>query len=211
MTTIITRLYADSATAQAVADELLERGHSEDTVEVITRDGEGAVAARMLAASVTEDAAAVYGKHVSEGKALLVVRAPFAPLGTARDALKTVNRSKAIHVDLPKQEVYVRIEPKDDGALPRLMKDHPKLLSNPFRKLNHGHIFGGLLWDRKPAQNSVMQGDNFMSTRFVPMKLVSEHKSYNSVMKDGPLMSERFKIPTIIKEWAPREIVPTKM
>ena len=56
--------------------------------------------------------AAAYAPAVAEGRALLVVRAPFAPVGTARHAIKTVNRYPALSVGLEDEDVYIREDPK---------------------------------------------------------------------------------------------------
>jgi len=60
MTTIITRLYPSGAAAKAAVDDLLSRGHSEDYVHILTRDGSGSVTERLRAARVSPDAAAAY-------------------------------------------------------------------------------------------------------------------------------------------------------
>jgi hypothetical protein len=83
MTTIIIRLYADAAAAQGVVAALLAEGHSPATVQVITKDGARSAADRMHAARVGATAARAYAGPVGEGRALLVVDAPFAPMGTA--------------------------------------------------------------------------------------------------------------------------------
>ena len=88
MTTVITRLYEDMATARSVADALLNNGHDAGTIDILS--GEDATIARMTAARVSADAAEAYAPMAAAGKALLIVRAPFAPIGTARNAMRTV-------------------------------------------------------------------------------------------------------------------------
>jgi hypothetical protein len=52
MTTIITRLYPDTATAQSVIGALLAEGHVEDYIDVIGKDGESDIASRLRNARV---------------------------------------------------------------------------------------------------------------------------------------------------------------
>ena len=93
MTTIITRLYKDLATAQGVASDLTSAGHLAGNIAVISRDGAGTDEARMLEARVPKASVAAYAPGIAKGAALLVVRAPFAPIGTARHVLAHTHTS----------------------------------------------------------------------------------------------------------------------
>ena len=88
MTTIITRLYADTAAAQTVVAALLAEGPSSATHQVITKDGAGSAAERMHAARIGAElalrldrvplASAMYAAVLAD-KAV-----PWAKLGLAR-------------------------------------------------------------------------------------------------------------------------------
>jgi len=205
MTTIITRLYPDPAAAQAVADALARQNLNLTSVDIITRDGADA---RMRKAMVGPDAAAAYAGPVAQGKALLVVNAPFAPMGTALKAIRTVDGFTSIDVGLSDEDAYIREEPEVqlEG---RVFKGTVFFMSNPHRPLPMGHILGSDPIRRRPRRNSAIAGGAYMSTKFWPGKLISKHKDKLSVMRGGFLFSSMFGIPTVIKDWPPREDVMT--
>ena len=134
MTTIITRLYPDPAAAQAVADALARQNLNLTSVDIITRDEADA---RMRKAMVGPDAAAAYAGPVAQGKALLVVNAPFAPMGTALKAIRTVDGFTSIDVGLSDEDAYIREEPEVqlEG---RVFKGTVFFMSNPHRPLPMG-------------------------------------------------------------------------
>ena len=205
MTTIITRLYPDPAAAQAVADALARQNLNLTSVDIITRD---AAEARMRRAMVGPVAAAAYAGPVAQGKALLVVNAPFAPMGTALRAIRTVNGFASIDVGLADEDAYIRDEPEVqlEG---RVFTGTVFFMSNPHRPLPMGHILGSDPIRRRPRRNSAIAGGAYMSTKFWPGKLISKHKDKLSVMQGGYLFSSMFGIPTLVKDWPPREEVPT--
>lgn len=141
MTTIISRLYADATTARNVAAALMARGLDQDLIDVIGSDGAGAVADRLVAAAVNPASAAAYGAAVTGGRTMVVVRAPFAPMGTARNAMRTMDRTASIDVPGADAADYIRISPSVDHSS-SVMRDHPFFMSNPLRPMSHGHVFG---------------------------------------------------------------------
>jgi hypothetical protein len=205
MTTIITRLYPDQAAAHAVADALARQNLNLTSVDIITRDG---AADRMKQAMVGPDAAAAYAGPVATGKALLVVNAPFAPMGTALRAIRTVNGFAAIDVGLANEDAYIRDEPEVqlEG---RVFKGTVFFMSNPNRPLPMGHILGSDPIRRRPRRNSAIPGGAYMSTKFWPGKLISKHKDHRPLTREGWLFSKIFGIPTVTKDWPPREDVMT--
>jgi len=72
-----------------------------------------------------------------------------------------------------------------------------------------GHILGSDPIRRRPRRNSAIAGGAYMSTKFWPGKLISKHKDKLSVMRGGFLFSSMFGIPTVTKDWPPREDVMT--
>ena len=208
MTTIITRLYKDMATAQGVATELTSAGHVAGNIDVISRDGAGTAEARMLEARVPKASAAAYAPGVAKGAALLVVRAPFAPMGTARHAIRVVNRTPAINVGLEDEDVYIREHPKVETE-GKILQGTVFYMSNPHRRAGHGHILGANpILPAKP-RTSAISGGAYMSTKFWPMKLVSARKEKSSAIQGGMLFSSIFGIPTLIKDLPSRELVKT--
>lgn len=188
MTTIITRLYADAATANAVVSALLADGHDQATIDIIMRDGATDLADRMRAARVSPAAATAYAKQmVGSAKALLVIRVGFNPVGAARNALKVTARYPSLGAGLAEEEQYVR-EDVDASMRSSIMKDHPLLMSNPFRSGLHGHIMGNNLVSAPRTKRSAMAGGGFMSGMFWPMRLVSSPaKTSRSAIPGGKL------------------------
>ncbi len=210
MTTIITRLYKDLATAQAVASELTGAGHAMDTIDVISRNGDGAVEARMAEVRVPGPSAKAYATGIANGAALLVVRAPFAPIGTARHAIRVVNRTAAINVGLADEDHYVREEPvlaRSRSVLPGTVF----YMSNPHRSLPHGHILGANLVLAPKPRTSAISGGGYMSSKFWPGKLLSAPKERTSAIRGGMLISSLFGIPTLSGDLPSRASIKTKI
>jgi hypothetical protein len=197
MTTIITRLYADVATARGVAHALTAQGHAAETIDVIARDGAGDMADRMRAARVSPATAAAYAGAMGAGQALVVVRAPFAPMGAARNAMKVMDRTGSIKVGLATENEYIREEP-DLVRAGSILADHPLVMSNPHRSLPHGHILGSNPISAPRERRSAIAGGRHMSRMFWPMRLVSAHaKEGTSAIRGGWMFSSMFGIPTI--------------
>jgi hypothetical protein len=206
MTTIITRLYKDLATAQGVASALAAAGHDAGTIDVISRDGADIPEARMLEARVPKASVAAYAPGVVKGAALLVVRAPFAPMGTARHAIRVVNRTPAINVGLADEDVYIREQPKLEKE-GKLLHGTVFYMSNPHRSLPHGHIMGSNPIIASRPRNSAIPGGAYMSTKFWPMKLVSAQKERSSAIRGGMLISSIFGLPTLSGDTPSRQLI----
>jgi hypothetical protein len=208
MTTIITRLYPDVATATSVASALQSSGHDPSTLDVITRGGGGSVMDRMKAARVIPASASAYAAGIEKGGALLVVRAPFAPMGTARHAIKLVNRTPSLKVGIQDEDVYVREQPRLEVS-GKVMHGTTFFMSNPHRNLNHGHILGHNPISPSKPRTSAISGGAYMSKMFWPMKLVSTGRQASSAMHGGYLFSSMFGIPTLIGDLPSRELIKT--
>jgi hypothetical protein len=199
MTTIITRLYADIATAREVAGALMASGHAAATIDVISRDGAADTADRMRAARVSAAAAARYAPAVQDGRALVVVRAPFAPMGAARHAMKVVDRTPSIKVGVADEDEYIREQPSI-AMRDNLLRDHPLVMTNPHRPLPHGHILGSNPILAPRERRSAIAGGKHMSRLFWPMRLVSARaKEGTSAIRGGWLFSSMFGIPTLLR------------
>jgi hypothetical protein len=208
MTTIITRLYPDMATATSVSSALHSSGHDPSTIDVITRSGDGPASDRMRQARVPAASAAAYAQRIEKGAALLVVRAPFAPIGTARHAIKVVNRTPAVDVGLEDEDVYIREQPTiaRSGSV---MSGTTFFMSNPHRNLSHGHILGQNPISPSKPRTSAITGGAYMSKMFWPMKLVSTGRQASSAIHGGYLFSSMFGIPTLIGNLPSREMFKT--
>lgn len=209
MTTIITRLYPDLATAKGVVAALEANGHAASTISIITKAA-GSAEDHMHAARVPRDSAAAYAPGIDKGAALVVVQAPFAPIGTARDAIKVVNRTPAIDVGLADEDVYIREEPKVEIS-GKVQQGTVFYMSNPHRRHGHGHVLGSNPILPSKERTSAIRGGSYMSRMFWPMKLVSTNRQASSAISGGMLFSRLFGIPLLIKDLPSRELVPTKI
>jgi hypothetical protein len=162
----------------------------------------------MRDAMVSASAATAYGGPVGEGRALLVVNAPFAPMGTALNAIRTVNRFPSIDVGLDDEDLYIREEP-DVQLEGRVLTGRRFYMSNPNMRLPMGHILGSKPIIHSRPRTSAIRGGAYMSTKFWPMKLVSKPKKGASAIRGTWLFSSLFGLPMLITRWAPREEVPT--
>lgn len=207
MTTIITRLYPDLATAQGVVAALEANGHAPSTIDIITASG-GSAEARMAAARVPKPSAAAYAPGIAKGAALVVVQAPFAPMGTARDAMKVVNRTQSIDVGIEDEDSYIREQPSVEIS-GKVMRGTVFFMSNPHRRLGHGHILGSNPILPSKPRTSAIRGGAYMSKMFWPMKLVTTSRNANSAISGGMLFSNLFGIPLLIRDLPSRELLPT--
>ena len=181
MTTIITRLYADATAARGVVSALIAQGIDQDLIDVIGSEGAGAAEDRLRAASVNPRTAAAYAAVTTGGKTTVVVRAPFAPMGTARNAMRIMDRTASIDVGVPDSE-YIRTSPSIVSR-DSVMLDHPFFMSNPLRPMSHGHVFGIKLLSAHKERRSAISGGRLVSKAFWPMKHISARKERNSAMR----------------------------
>jgi len=205
MTTIITRLYANERSANAVADRLSSEGLPKSALKVVTGTDRDKIQHRLMQAQVHRDAAPVYAESVAGGTALLIVRATHKPLGAARIVREVTGSSKTIDVGVTQDDIYVRDLP--DHA-PSVLKEHPRFLTLPSEpeELQRGPISDlvGVRTLSKPrSRTSAIRGGAFMSQKFWPMKLVSKNRNAHSAIKGGAFMSKKFW-PTALLAKKPR-------
>lgn len=194
MTTVITRLYPDPSAASAARATLLDVGQREETIRIITADGG---AAAMKSARIPSASAAAYGRHMTGTEALLVVQAPFTPIGTALTAIRVLRKHPSIDVGLANENVHLGNHPT---SYPNsVLTTHPLIMSNPFRPLPHGHIFGKDPILRGKPRTSAIRGGAHMSRYFWPMRLVSKAKKGTSAIHGGMLISKLLGLPVILR------------
>ena len=208
MTTIITRLYSDPTAATAAMSALLRGGRDEDTIHVISADTSGGAAATMKAAQVSPVAAAAYAKAMTAKQALLVVQAPFNPIGTARNAMKILGGHPSIDVGLADENAYVR-EHATMAMSGKVMSGRQLMMSNPFAVPTHGHILGRNPIMQSKPRTSAIRGGAFMSRAFWPMALVTRSKTSTSAIRGEWLFSKMFGLPLLTRSWSPRDDIPT--
>ena len=81
--------------------------------------------------------------------------------------------------------------------------------SNPHRSLPQGHVLGSNPINRSRPRTLALRGGAFISTKFRPMKLVSKPKTGTSALRGTWLFSSLFGLPTLIRNWPPRDDIPT--
>ncbi|TNF57766.1 MAG: hypothetical protein EP307_13280 [Rhodobacteraceae bacterium] len=185
MTTVVSRLYPDEATAQGVASALAKAGFPASTYDVITAgDADAIAAARVLA----EDAA-LYASKLTDGRALLVVRAPVTPFGAARAAMQIADGAESIHVGAKAPNRHIEEVVKGELFL-SILKDHPLFLTSrmgPYASGNIGLFSQGMGWRLLSPHRETRSASSgwFSSTKFWPGKLLSDHKERRSVIPGG--------------------------
>ncbi len=195
MTTIVTRLYRDMATAEALAAAMAGVGIPAGDIEVIA--GAENAAARMEAARVNPASAALYAQHMESGAALVVVRAGFQPIGAAATAIKMMDSRQPMNAGVANENEYIRTEPKRDLFVGlSVMMDHP-LMFGKDKGRRRGLIstaFNIPLLSKRKNRNSVFPGGRHFTTWMSP--LLSQKRGTLSTLDGGGQMTRRF-FPTV--------------
>lgn len=170
MTTIVSRLFADVAAAEAAVQALVEAEATSAGAEIVTAEG-GPSATRIAALDVDEDAAATYAAHIDQGAALVVVRAEFAPLGVARAAMETLDALEPLDVGVANENRYLTVQPKM-GMHSSVIGDHPRYLTFSEGGRKRGLVFNALgikALSARKERRSVLSGAPFMSSKIIPL------------------------------------------
>ena len=194
MTTVSSRAYADTATAEGVVTALKEAGFPDANIDLI-QGGGGSLQKSMIAARVPEEAVDAYVSVLSPGTALVVARSELTPFGAARTAMSIMNAAAPLPVALETQDHYIREQPDRDLFIGlSILKDHPRFLSsdmNPRNNANRGLVSTAFAWPLLTAprrRHSAMSGGGFMSQRILPFPLLSDKPRKNSVIRGGGRM-----------------------
>lgn len=195
MTTIVSRLYADPATAQAIAAQLTDMGLPASACDVL---GPEADAARIRAARVAVGAANAYAACLaSQGGALVVARVPFSPIGAARAAIKIADSAASVDLGIADQNAYQAEQP-DARLFLSVLTDHPRFASHDLRpgySKVYGpvtELFGLPMLSRRRGSASAMRGGGFMSRMFWPMPLVTRNRHARSAVGTAGHVSRMF-------------------
>jgi hypothetical protein len=178
MTTIITRLYSDKATAQAVVAALKDIGLGGDEVALV--DG-GDAAARLRALRVSARDAPGLAASVAKGHVAVVVAAPFNPVGIALKATRTLDA----HHPVAAADRYVEEDYRPSGRS-NLYPAGTYFMSIPPEYsggLSHGHALSlwGLVSRNAKQGTSAMRGGGFM----LPFGRIKRKSGGLSVTPDG--------------------------
>lgn len=186
MTTVISRLYPDEATAQGVAAELGKAGFPAATIDIVGSPDAAAIAATR----VHKDDAAAYAGKMQAGNALLVVRAPVTPFGAARRAMEIVETAEAIPVGGVRRPNYHIEEMVKSDLFLSVMRDHPLFLTSrmgPYAAGNIGLFSQGMGWPLLSKHRTSRSASSgwYSSASFWPGKRVMAHKTSRSAIQGG--------------------------
>jgi len=193
MTTVVTRLYESKAVVDRVAEVLRDDGFPEATFDVIT----SADAGRIAASRVEERAAERYASAMTEGRALLVVRAPFTPFGAARRAQEVADSEPWIDAGVANQNRYIEEKPDLGKYRSSVLQNHPMMMTRDdyvgsgWSGWRLSDVFGfPTISRRKERPDNLSPGHK--STWFWPGKLLSTKPRRSSVFHGGRHMSRYF-------------------
>jgi hypothetical protein len=214
MTTVVSRLFADAATADAAVAALRAQGHPPGNIDIIAKGPQAAE--RIAAARVSQDAAAKYAAKLDGGRALVVVRAPFTPLGAALNAIETIDRFESVNAGVADQNAYIRESPSSRFFGLSILKGSPLLLTTKLppgrlllsskdaarRDAGIGTISSKLglrLLSRERLRRSAIHGGAYMSRKFLPFPLLKRHSDRLSVIRGGTVFSNALALPLLTR------------
>ena len=195
MTTVITRLYADTKTANAAVADLKSAGFTGDMMDVV-KPGPNAEDA-MAAAQVSNAAAAKYAAQLSGNAALVVARAPFMPMGAAFRAMEVVDAHPSLNAGVADQNAYVK-QDVDRSKFRSKVAGHGHILGHdltPGYSERYGLVTAAFgLKHLKPhrSKRSAISGGGFKSRMFWPMPLLKKKDGSSSAISGGAHMSKLF-------------------
>ncbi|WP_342076970.1 hypothetical protein [Yoonia sp. SS1-5] len=199
MTTVISRLFPDEASAHDAVDRLQFKGVPARECDVFVA---GVDAARLERAMVNDDATSHYVSALNGGQALVVVRTTYRPLGAAKLTREVLAARGGVETPGVTEDYFVPGTTFHDSK--SILKDHPRVLSSPYELKFRGPVtsnFGLPMLKAHRQKRSVISGGRYMSRAFWPMKLVSQKSRKKSVISGGRYMSKAF--------W-PRPLLSTK-
>lgn len=196
MTTVISRLYDGTDAAATVASDLIGRGFPESMIDVI-KAGKGSADA-MRAGRVSFASAETYASHLDARRSVLVVRAPFTPIGAAKTAMEVADAAGPVNAGIENENVFVSETPGNKLFL-SVLTDHPRFFSSDMvpgsgRYRNRASsAFGMRLLSKKKQRNSVYTSGKLFLTSIVNSKPRS-----SSVSRRRPALSEALGMPALM-------------
>lgn len=201
MATVISRFLEDEARAKKLERTLANARFPRGDVKVLTKEDKEtakALTARMTKLGIEEDTAKAYAKKLSDGGAVLCIRAGYKPLTAKTIALDILDKAGIEEMGGVDEAVWVRDTPSKSQSI---LADHPLFFTRvPDPSNRKGPVSTAvglrLISRRKPGKRSVMSSGRRMSRFFWPGPLLSSRRMTRSTLsKQGPI-SNRF-------DWAP--------
>jgi hypothetical protein len=185
MTTVISRLYADEATAHSVAATLSTNGIAHAMIDLIppSKADTRTRIETIASTRVLEADAEIYAKAMQPGNMLLVVRAEFNPRGAALRARAIVDQAPSIPLAVTHPNRYIREAPRAKHFL-SVMQSHPLFLTARDRQKPSDQV---RVADRTASRTSGSKG--WLTSRWIlPFPLLAGHKERISVIPGGKRM-----------------------
>lgn len=129
MTTIVTRLYENAAHGDDVIATLKAEGFPDACMSLIEQGGRASAEDQIVEAGVPASVAQQYAQHLSSGRGLLVVRAPFVPFGAAKAAIEAADKHPSFDAGVENENMNVPTEFNDREYL-SIMSSHRLFLTN---------------------------------------------------------------------------------
>lgn len=206
MTALISRLFADEATAQRAVKQMMFRGFPSRSCIMISNSD--TAEAHLKRAKVHESAIAPYAAAIAAGNVALVIQATYKPLGAARLAREIMGKLDPLDAAGATEE---HVLPWQQDHAPSVMKDHPLFLSVVDIPVPHGPItanFGMRM--TKPRSTKKPLINKRVSRVFWPMPLVSKKKRSSSVLSGGRKMSRIFwPMPLLSSKPRRKSVIPS--
>ncbi len=185
MTTVISRLYADSGAANAVVQELRNANFPENTVSVVTEASADAI----VSTRVPSADAAIYAQAMQPENVLVVVRAPVTPFGAARAAMAIADSTPALSVGAANPNYHIR-EVANPSRFLTVLTDHPRYLTpdlGPDHPRERGFVSDGMSWPLLTRHRQGRSGSSgwFSSTKILPFPLLRRKSGSNSAISGG--------------------------
>lgn len=197
MPTIVSRLYETADAANAVAGELRLAGFPENSIEIVTATGHPDLAATIEKSVVRPATAEAYARHLTLGRALLIVRAPTVPFGAAFKAMEIVDAEPSIDAGVENPNDHINDRPKTEYFRSTL-EGHPRWFSQDYGPGRGRSLFSDamglpLLSRKRERRSAIKGGKRFLTgVRKTPRKTrTSAISGGRPILRFLPLLSRR--------------------
>ena len=198
MTVVVTRLYENRDVATAAMRDLNEAGFPQNLIDVIAAQDVASARTEMAAARVPRSSATVYAPELTGERMLLVVRAPFSPIGAARQAMEIVDAHPSLKVGVREENYHIQEQP-DPTYITSVLKGGPRYFSSdcgPGKTRSRvSLLFGAPLLIRNSGGRSVIP----KGRPIFPFAILRGLGRRNSALKGGGRLTGF--IPLLARRW----------
>ncbi len=196
MTNVITRFFDDAARARAVRQELVVRQNFPPGI-VFVYDKRDGFLERMAGLKIDDRAAQTYHDRMSNGGAMVLVRAGYQPLGVARIARETMDEMGSVYFG---EDLVEEVRVKDERQpLLSVMTGHPHILTRPKNPdMTTVHMANWpipLISRRKPFNETIIPRHGRMAAW--PFPLTNRHKPFSETLFERHAHMANWPIPLL--------------